>query len=290
MADQSFALPVLDQPGCAVGALEPMAAFSAESEGRIAPTIDEQHRLLTGCQGPGYRCRQGWGDESTPRRRVRSQIDNLDAGHRGTAVTVRQVDAAVACGSDIHIRLQRRRRGCKDDRAFAQPCPHHRHVAGVVTDAVLLLEAAVMFLIDHNQSEIGKRQEQGGAGTNDNLRATPRHGPPGLAAAFWGDLRMPDCGGRTKAFAEALEPLRGQGDFRQQDQDLTTVSQCCGDRLKIDLGLARARHTGQMGYAEPGSECRDQPLCPRCLIRGQVRSGSVEINAGQVLFLCEGEC
>jgi len=37
---------------------------------------------------------------------------------------------------------------------------HHRHIAGVVAHAVLLLVGRIVLFIDHDQAEIGVRQKQ----------------------------------------------------------------------------------------------------------------------------------
>src|SRR3546814_1207763 len=45
--------------------------------------------------------------------------------------------------------------------AFFQQAAHHRHVAGMIMDAVLLLEARLMRFIDDDEAGIGIRREQG---------------------------------------------------------------------------------------------------------------------------------
>ncbi len=58
--------------------------------------------------------------------------------------------------------------GCEDDGEFLYEAAHHRDVAGVVMDAIFLLEAGLMCFIDDDQAEIGIGQEQGGSCTDHN--------------------------------------------------------------------------------------------------------------------------
>jgi hypothetical protein len=53
---------------------------------------------------------------------------------------------------------------------------------------------------------------------------------------------VPRRGQRTEAILEALQPLRRERDFGQQDQNLPAGGKAGGDRLEIDLGLAGAGH------------------------------------------------
>ena len=57
-----------------------------------------------------------------------------------------------------------------------QPTAHHRHVAGVIARPFFLLVGAVVFLVDDDQPEVGKGQEQG---PNEPRRQrAPRREPP----------------------------------------------------------------------------------------------------------------
>ena len=71
-----------------------------------------------------------------------------------------RVRRRVAAGFGIDHGLQARSRRDQDDRRRFHPRPDHRHVAGVVDDALLLLEGGFMLFIDHDEAEIGKGQEQ----------------------------------------------------------------------------------------------------------------------------------
>ncbi len=61
---------------------------------------------------------------------------------------------------------------------------------------------------------------------------------------------MPDGGRDAEAALEAFQPLRGQRDFRQQDQRLAVLAQAFGDGFQVDLGLAGAGDAVQQGDRE----------------------------------------
>ena len=133
--------------------------------------------------------------------------------------------------------------------AFSIRPAHHRHVAGVVMDAVLLLVGGLVLLIDDDQAEIAVGQEQGRAGARHHLDVAgcdARIDPLALAA---GDAGMPGRRLGAEAGLEAVEELRRQGDFRHQDQRLPALPHGFGDRLEINLRLARSGDAFQQGHA-----------------------------------------
>ncbi len=56
--------------------------------------------------------------------------------------------------------------------AILQARTHHRHVAGVINHALLLLEGALVLLVHHQQPEIGEGQKQRRTGA-DHHRGLP---------------------------------------------------------------------------------------------------------------------
>jgi len=72
-----------------------------------------------------------------------------------------------------------------------------------------------VLLVDNDQPEFGKRQEQRRTGADDDPRPTGDDSPPGVAPLRPADVRMPLRRQRTKALAETFEPLRPEGDLWQ---------------------------------------------------------------------------
>ena len=127
-----------------------------------------------------------------------------------------------------------------------------------------------MLLVDDDQPELGKRQEQRRTGADDDPRPTGDDRPPGVAALRLADVGMPLRGQRAEALAEALEPLRPEGDLGQQDQHLPPGGECCGECREIGLGLAGAGDAVEHGHAEAaGCDAVDQPARGDRLVGGE---------------------
>ena len=102
--------------------------------------------------------------------------------------------------------------------------------------------------------------------------------PPGAAALGRAQVRMPGDRRAAEARLETLEEWLGERDLREQDERLAVLAQRLGDRLEIDLGLARS------GDAV---EQRDWPtlttiLSPRVSLSMFGRTTSVELDFAQV--------
>ena len=118
---------------------------------------------------------------------------------------------------------------------------HHRHVAGVIMRAVILLVGLVVLFIDDDQAQIGIRQKQRRARADHDRRFARRDRRPVARARARRQFGMPFQRTHAKALREAIEELPGQRDLRHQDQRLLAAADDFGDRLEIDFGLARAR-------------------------------------------------
>ena len=97
--------------------------------------------------------------------------------HGARAETRVQLQPGVTPLLGVDARLDRGRRGGKHDRGFLDPGAHHRHVAGMVDDAIFLLVGALVLLIDDDQPEIART-----AGTVPSARR-PRRAPRRCAGA-----------------------------------------------------------------------------------------------------------
>ena len=231
---------VLDQPGGAVGALHPVPAAAAQCQRRVAAAVEEQHRLLPPVQRVADRGDQRGGQETPPRGRVFAQINRRHTRQRRPRVPVRQMQPRVPSRLHIRHRLQTGRGRDQNRGRGTQPRPHHRHVAGVVDDAILLFERGLVLLVHHDAAQIGKRQEQRRPRADDDAGLALGHRPPSGAPHAGGEVGVPHGGRHPEPPREPRQPLRGQRDLRQQDQRLAPGAQGRGDGLQIHLGLARA--------------------------------------------------
>ena len=85
-------------------------------------------------------------------------------------------------------------------RALLLPRPHHRHVAGVIDDAFILLVGRLVLLIDDDEAQVGEGQETAPSARPATTLASPfrRAAPdPGAAARRQAGMPFRRRGGRT---------------------------------------------------------------------------------------------
>src|SRR5262249_12604987 len=78
---------------------------------------------------------------------------------------------------------------------------------------------------------------------------------------------------------EAVKKLRGQGDFRQEYKPLARLSEDLGDRLEIDLRLARSGHAFEQSLRERAVGDAPRKVVGRgALIAVQARQGEIWVE------------
>ena len=156
VAFEPAAEAVLDQPGGAIRAFEFEAAIPADGDRRIAAAIEKEQRLLAARQSLGDRLDQT-GDSHLPRSGgLDAHVDGSDVGKARRLVALLELDVAVAALCGIHQALDRGRGRAQHHGELPQRSAQHRHVARLIGDALLLLVARVMLLIDDDEAEIGE--------------------------------------------------------------------------------------------------------------------------------------
>ena len=259
-----------------MAAFDPVPAGAAERERRIAPPVEEQQRLLAGLQrAPEHRRLQRRGEPLPARGRAAAQVDQRHLRQRRPPVALREPEPAVAPGIGVLLAFERRRGGGEHDRHVLQPGAQHRHVAGVVGDAVLLLEGGLMLLVHHDGAEFGEGQEQRRTRADHHPRPALRHRPPAAAPLAGRQVRVPGERPRAEPRLEALHPLRRQRDLRQQDERLPAAPERGRDRLEIDLRLARPRDALQQRHGEAGAP---EPRRRRRLFVRQIDAPAVRVR------------
>ena len=152
-----------------------------------------------------------------------------------------QLQQAVGAALRLVPTLQAGRGATQYDGAAALLRPPHRQIAGMVAQFVILLKRAVVFLIDHNQTDIRQRREHRQPRADHQLRL-PQHRAQII-------LRTPACrhlavqhGGRYvgKTVFHTLQKLRREVDFGQQKQHLPSLRQHFRHHIKINFSLATA--------------------------------------------------
>ena len=188
-----------------------------------------------------------------------------------------QMQSCVPAAPRVDLAFDRGCRGREHDRNFRLAATYHRHVAGVVANAVLLLVGGIVLLIDHDQPEIGVGQEQRRARPDHHRNFAFRHRAPGAGAQTRRKLGMPFRRPHAEALGKAIKKLRRQRDLRHQDQHLAAAPHRLGHRLEIDLGLARTGDAIDQRHREAA-----------LLDRGTERVGGGALRRGKIRLAMVG--
>ena len=207
--------------------------------GGIAAAVEEEERLLAGDVRLAQRGDQRRAEPAPARRGVGAEVDRVDPRQLCAAEPRRQLQLGIAPAGDLDLRFDRRGRGGEDDGRGLEAGAHHRDVAAVVLDAVVLLEPGVVRLVDDDQPQVGEVEEQRRPGPDDDPRLAARRRPPRPAALAPAHLAVPWHRRDAEARGEAVQPRRGQRDLGNEHQRLAPGPERGGDAFEIDLGLAR---------------------------------------------------
>ena len=127
-----------------------------------------------------------------------------------------------------------------------------------------------------------KRAER--APTIDRRFAARDRRPDAFALAL-GQARMPFSRSCAETGGEAVEKLRGKRDLRQEHERLALLSQGFGDRLEIDLGLARTGHAlEQDGRERAVSDEADEIVGRGALVGVEARWMEIRIERRRAAF------
>ena len=177
---------------------------------------------------------------------------------------------AVAALLGIHQAFDRGRGRTQNHGRLSEMAADHRHVAGLIGDALLLLIALVVLLIDDDEAEIGEGEKQGRAGADHELRLVLRHGAPDAAAHRRGDAGMPLGRAGAEPLLAARNELIGERDLGHQHQHLAAARERRGDRLEINFGLARAGNAVEQSHGEAVASVVEQLARGFGLLHGEL--------------------
>lgn len=130
---------------------------------------------------------------------------------------------------------------------------HHRHVAGIVENPVLLLVGRVVFFIDDDQPQFLEGQEKRRPCARHNPHGPFRDLPPDTLAGARRKVGMPFSGLCPEPVMETVEKLLGQRDFGQENQHLPALLDRLGDRFEINFRFARTGHAVEKRNRETAS-------------------------------------
>ena len=188
---------------------------------RIAAAVQKQERLLAARQASRRPPRPAPATASVPRSGGRARMSMAAiVGKAGRLVAGAEPDMPVAALLGVDQALDRGRGRAQHHGAAPERAAQHRHVARLIGDALLLLVALVVLLIDDDQAEIGEGQEQRGAGADHELRLVLGDRAPDAAAHRRRDAGMPFGGPGAEALLAAGDELAGERDLGHQHQHL----------------------------------------------------------------------
>ena len=141
------------------------------------------------------------------------------------------------------VAFKGRRGGSEEDGAFLKAAADNGEVAGVVLGWVFLLVSWFVFFIDNDESEIGKRGEDGRASSDNDACFSGPDTVPFVEAFALGKVGVKNgnfIDHFREAGFEALDGLGGEGDFANKNNDILAEVECLLGGLKIDFGFSRS--------------------------------------------------
>ncbi len=257
---------MLDHPGVTVRAFKEEPAGPADRQRGIAAAVEEQQRLFPRLKPlidrPGQRRR----DPAAPFNLLLPQIDQAGFRQLSRAEPFRQFDALVLPRLSIRPAFEGGGRGGEHSHRLTQRGPQHRHVAGRIKRAILLLVRPVMLLIDHDQAEVFEGEEQGRPGANHQLGIARRRPDPDAAALRSRDLGVPLSGPRAEPRLNPFNERCSESDFGEEDEGLSPLPHTLRHRLHVNFGLARSGDAlQQLRLKPPGGDGGAHDACRRLL-------------------------
>lgn len=149
----------------------------------------------------------------------------------------------VLAGESVLVAFEGGCGGSEEDGAFLKAAADNGEVAGVVLGWVFLLVSWFVFFIDNDESEIGKRGEDGRASSDNDTCFSGPDTVPFVEAFALGKVGVKNgnfIDHFREAGFEALDGLGGEGDFGNKNNDILAEVECLLGGLKIDFGFSRS--------------------------------------------------
>ena len=100
--------------------------------------------------------------------------------------------SSVLAARRIGVAFERGRCRAEQHDAFLELCPNDGDIASVVARRLLLFIGSLVFFIDHDQSEIYERRENGAAGADDDARPARMHLVPFIVPLAFRQMAVQD--------------------------------------------------------------------------------------------------
>ncbi len=189
-----------------MAALGHPATVAALQQGREAAAIDEHQHLRRLLQVSGdqlqHLCRK------TILQGHPAGVDQAENRRAGPAGALLQLQVFIAAAAGVVKAFKAGRSGAQHHRNLLAVGAGDAQVPGRVAEAILLLEGAVVLLIDDQNAGAGQRREDGGAGTDDNACLAIGGLQPGIEPLARRQPGVEHGHRAVEALAEAVDGLR----------------------------------------------------------------------------------
>ena len=279
----------------AAGALRHMAALPAQQHTAVAPAVQKQYALLPAGEIPLQLPAQNGADQARiPGTDLLPEIRHQHFRQSLPVIPLPQQDPVINSALRGPCRLHRRRGRPQHQRGPLAAAEKFRHVPGVIPGRILRLIAALLLLVQNNQSQVPQRRENGGAGAQNHLDLPPPDPLP-LVIPLRHTQAAVEHGGPVSEIGEELpHHLRRQRDLRHQHHDISAPGQHLLHQPQIDLGLSAAGDALKQHRLRRGLLCQREDLVERGLLfpaqhNGRSRLCPLRKGETQRLLLGEGD-
>ena len=168
VAEQPAVALVIGQGERAVDALNALAAGAAGHEARKAAAVQQDDGLLAVLEALAERFQEfaGEGGLLAGLEELLPHVDQLHRGQGPGLDAAGQFQQGVLAALGVVAALEAGGGGAQHDAGAGGLRAHDGHVAAVVARGLLLLVAAVVLLIDHDQPQIAYRREHARPGSD----------------------------------------------------------------------------------------------------------------------------
>ncbi len=221
------------------------AARRADDTRREAAPVQKEDRLLLRFERLFDRAVQRKRQERVTARSRSDppQIDELDLRQHGRLVRPRwELEPRELPLSAKHLRFERRRRRTEHGDGARAMRPEDSHVARVVARSLLLLERAVVFLVDDDETELLHGREKRRARANGDRHASRAKPAPHEMALLFREPAVNHGDVIAEARAESADELGRQRDLGHENERAFARREARGDGPQVDFRFTRARH------------------------------------------------
>ena len=250
VADEAVVGPVEGHGDAAVLALDGLAAGFAGEGGVEAAAVDEEDDLLAALEAVGDGEAEFFGEaggvgggDAGAFAAGQAHVHDADEGEFFAVGAVLHAQELVLAAAGVFEGLEAGGGAAEEDDAAFQMGAHDGDVPGLVTRRFLLLVGGLVLLIDDDEAEVFEGGKDGAAGADDDVGAAFMDFEPFVVALAIAEVAVED-GDAVLAVGEtgfeALDGLRGEADFGDQDEGGFAGGEHAGDGLQEDLGFAAA--------------------------------------------------